>query len=45
MFNLGCLLACTFGNFLMPVLVDAHAVKNLDLGDEQGPKDKGYEND
>ena len=36
MANLGCLLVCTFGNFLAPVLVAAHTVNNLDLDDEQG---------
>ena len=34
MANLGCLLVCMFGNFLAPVLVAAHTVNNLDLGDE-----------
>ena len=34
MANLGCLLVCMFGNFLAPVLVAAHRVNNLDLGDE-----------
>ena len=29
--NLSCLLVCTFGNFLTPVLVAAHTVNNLDL--------------
>ena len=43
MANLGCLLVCTFGNFLAPVLVPAHTVNNLDLGDE--PEDKNYESD
>ena len=38
MANLGCLLVCKFGNFLVPVLVAAHTVKNLDLRDEQGPE-------
>ena len=32
--DLGCLFVCTFGNFLAPVLVAAHTVNNLDLGDE-----------
>ena len=41
MANLGCLLVFTFGNFLAPVLVAAHTVNNLDLGDE--PEDEGYE--
>ena len=39
MANLGCLLVCTFGNFLAPVLVVVHTVNNLDLGDEN----QGYE--
>ena len=34
MANLGCLLVFTFGNFLVPVLVAVHKVKNLDLGNE-----------
>ena len=36
MASLGCLLVCTFGNLLAPVLVLVHAISNLDLGDEQG---------
>ena len=28
MANLGCLLVCTFGNFLGPALVAAHTVSN-----------------
>ena len=32
MVNLGCLLVCTSGNFLAPVLV--HTVNNLDLVDK-----------
>ena len=43
MANLGCLLVCTFGNFLAPVLVVAHTVNNLDLGDES--ENEGYESD
>ena len=43
--NLGCLLVCTLGNFLASVLVAAHTVNNLDLGDEQGYENKGYESD
>ena len=39
--NLGCLLVCTFGNFLALVLVLAHTVNNLDLGNET--EDEGYE--
>ena len=43
MANLGCLLVCTFGNFLAPVLVAAHTVNNVDFGDE--PEDEGYESE
>ena len=43
MANLGCLLVCTFGNFLAPVLVAAHVLNNLDLGDEL--ENEGYESD
>ena len=43
MANLGCLLVCTFSNFLAPVLVAVHAVNNLDLGDEL--ENDGYESD
>ena len=41
MANLGCLLVCTFGNFLAPVLIDGHTANNVDFGDEN--KDDGYE--
>ena len=34
MTGLGCLLVCTFGNLLAPVLVLAHTINNLDLGNE-----------
>ena len=34
---------CTFGNFLVPVLVVAHTVNKSDLGDEQGYENEGYE--
>ena len=27
---------CAFGNILAPILVDAHTVNNLDIGNEQG---------
>ena len=43
MARLGCHLVCTFGNLLALVLVAAHMVNNLDLGDE--PEDEGYENE
>ena len=45
MANLGCLLVCTFGNFLTPVLVAAHRVNNIDFGDEQDHENEGYESD
>ena len=45
MVNVGCLLLCTFGNFLAPVLVAAHAVNNLDLGDGQGLENEDFESD
>ena len=41
MASLGCLSACTFGNFLVPVLITAHIVNNLDLGIEN----ESYESD
>ena len=42
MANLGCLLVCTFGNFPAPVLVAAHTVNNLHIGDEQDLENEGY---
>ena len=45
MANLGCILVSTFGNFIASVLVAAHTVNNLDLGDEQGYENEIYEND
>ena len=45
MADLGCLLVCTFGNFLAPVLVAAHTVNNLDLSHEQSFENEGYESD
>ena len=45
MASLGCLLVCTFGNLLATVLVAAHTVNNLDLGDEQGHENEGYESE
>ena len=36
-------LTCTFGSFLASVLVAAHIVNNLDLGDEL--ENEGYESD
>ena len=43
--SLGCLLVCTFGSLLAPVLVLAHTINNLDLGDEQGHENEGYKID
>ena len=43
MAGLVCLFACTFGNFLAPVLIAVHTANNLDLGDGLG--DEGYESD
>ena len=45
MANLGCLLLCTFGRLLAPVLVLAHAINNLDPGNEQGHENEGCESD
>ena len=45
MASLGCLLVCTFGSLLAPVLVLAHTINNLDLGDGQGHENEGYESD
>ena len=41
MASLGCLLVCTFGNFLAAVLVAAHTINSLDLGNEL--ENEGYE--
>ena len=43
MADLGFLLVRTFGKFLAPVLVTAHTVSNLDLGNEL--ENEGYESD
>ena len=43
MASLVCLLVCTFGNLLAPLLIAAHAANNLDFGDESENKNKGYE--
>ena len=43
MASLGCLLVCTFSNFLAPLLVAAHTVNNLDLGNEL--ENEGYESE
>ena len=36
--SLGCLLVCTFGNLLAPVLVAVHAMDSLDLDENEGYK-------
>ena len=41
MAELGCILVCTFGNLLAPVLVLVHTINNFDLGNEN----EGYESD
>ena len=33
------------GNFLAPFLMVPHTVNNLNLGDEQGLENEGYESD
>ena len=43
MVNLGYLSVCTFGNFLVPVLVAAHTVNNLGPGNEL--ENEGYESE
>ena len=42
---LGCLIACTFGDYLTSILIAAHTANNVDFGDEQGHENEGYEND
>ena len=41
MVHLGCLVVCTFGNFLAPVLIAALTANNIEFGDE--PENEGYE--
>ena len=43
MATLGCLLVCTFGNFLASVLIATHTANNLDFGVEL--EDEGYESE
>ena len=45
MVNLGCLLVCTFGNFLASTLVAANKMNNLHLNHEQSFENKGYESE
>ena len=42
---LRCFLVCTFGSPLAPVLLLAHTIHNLHLGDEQGHENEGYKSD
>ena len=43
MANLSCLLVCTFGDYLAPILVAVHTWNNVGPGDEL--ENKGYESD
>ena len=43
MANLGCLLVCTFGNFLAPILIALHTASNVDFDDES--ENEGYKSD
>ena len=43
MAGLGCLLVCTFGNYLTPILTAAHMANNVDFGDEQDHENEDYE--
>ena len=45
MVKLGCLLVCTFGNFLASALVAAHIVNNLDPGHAESFKYECLESD
>ena len=45
MTSLGCLLVCIFDSLLAPVLVLAHTIDNLVLGNEQDRENEGYESD
>lgn len=45
MTNLGYLLVCTFGNFLMHFLVAAYTFNNLALFKDKRFEDEGHESD
>ena len=45
MASLGCLFVCAFGDYLAPVLVAAHRVNNLGLGEEQDHENEGHESE
>ena len=38
-------LLCTFGNFLVPVLVAAHSVNKVNLDHDQSFENEGYESE
>ena len=43
MAGLGCLFVCTFGHYLIPILIAAHTYNNL--GNEQGHENEDYESE
>ena len=45
MAGLGCLFVCTFGDYLIPILIAVHTANYLYFGDEQGHEDEGHESD
>ena len=45
MAGLGCLFVCTFGDYLIPILIAAHTANNVVSGDEQDHENEDYEND
>ena len=45
MVSLGCLLVCTFGNYLASVLVAVYKMNSLGSGDEQDYENEGHESD
>ena len=45
MASLGWLFVWPFGNYLAPILIPVHTANNLDLGDEQGHENQGYESE
>ena len=45
MASLGSLFVCTFGDYLIPILIAAHTYNNVDSSDEPENKNKGYESE
>ena len=45
MAGLGCFFVCTFGGYLIPILIAAHTANNVVSGDEQDHENEDYEND